>query len=58
MTSLERDNLVVCYYISSSDIGADKRVGLWWEWLYKRVSFWWEWPYKRSGLWWEWPYKR
>jgi hypothetical protein len=38
VTSLERDNYVVFYYlmISTCEIWSDKRGGLWWEWPYKR----------------------
>ena len=35
VASLEWDILVVFYYLSASEIWSDKRVGLWWEWLYK-----------------------
>jgi hypothetical protein len=31
VASLERDNLVVVYYLSASDIGLDKRCGISWE---------------------------
>ena len=38
VTSLERDNYVVFYYlmICTCEIWYDKRGGLWWEWPYKR----------------------
>jgi hypothetical protein len=32
----EEDNLVVFYYLRSSEIWTDKRGSLWWEWPYKR----------------------
>jgi hypothetical protein len=58
VASLAGDNLVVFYYLSTSEIWLDKRCGLWWEEPYKRCGLWWEEPYKRCGLWWEEPYKR
>jgi hypothetical protein len=36
--SLEVDNLVPFYYLSTSEIWADKRGGLWWVWPDKRGS--------------------
>ena len=36
--SLEEHNLVVFYYLCASEICPDKRVGLWWERLFKRVT--------------------
>ena len=56
MTSLGY-NLVVFYYLSTSEIWPAKRIGFKWEWPDKRVGLKWEWPAKRVGLKWEWPAK-
>jgi hypothetical protein len=48
-------NLVVFYYLSTSEIWPAKRIGFKWEWPDKRVGLKWEWPAKRVGLKWEWP---
>jgi hypothetical protein len=48
VASLAGDNLVVFYYLSTSEIWLDKRCGLWWEEPYKRCGLWWEEPYKRE----------
>jgi hypothetical protein len=42
MASLEKENLVVFYNLSVSEI-----------WPYKRDDLLWEWPYKRDDLLWE-----
>jgi len=36
VVSLERDSVVVYYYLSASEVCPDKRGDLWWEWSYKR----------------------
>jgi hypothetical protein len=36
VASLERDNLVIFYYLNACKIRPDKRSGLYWEWPYKR----------------------
>jgi hypothetical protein len=38
LVSLEGDNLVVFYYLSTSEIWLDKRSDLWWEGPYKRET--------------------
>jgi hypothetical protein len=38
VASLAGDNLVVFYYLSTSEIWLDKRCGLWWEEPYKRET--------------------
>jgi hypothetical protein len=38
VASLEEDNLVVIYFLGSSEVCPGKRGGLWWEWSYKRVT--------------------
>jgi hypothetical protein len=37
-TSFEGDDLVVIYYLKTSEIWPEKRGDLWWEWSYKRRS--------------------
>jgi hypothetical protein len=39
VASLEGDNLLVFYYLSSSEIRPDKRGDLWWEWPYKTGDY-------------------
>ena len=36
VTSLEGNSIVICNYLSASEIWPDKRGGLWWEWSYKK----------------------
>jgi len=38
VASLEGNNLVVIYYLGTSEVCPGKRGGLWWEWPYKRVT--------------------
>ena len=39
MASLEKDNLVVFYYLSAFEIWHDERVGPWCEWPYLVVFY-------------------
>ena len=39
MASLEKDNLVVFYYLSAFEIWHDESVGPWWEWPYLVVFY-------------------
>ena len=40
MDSLEKSNLVIFYYLSTTEIWSDQRGGLWREWPYKKELLW------------------